>query len=126
MALDFSTLVYLPQQDLYSRSVTVTPIVSQPGVAAYTARGIFDTRDLDVMSVDGVTMISDQQTILDIREAEYSTLPQQGDLIQIPADLTLPALGLFVVVDTSTNGGGEMTLVLQRQDLVAVPYLLSF
>jgi len=114
VAVNFSTLVYLPNYDTFARAVTITPLASQPGMPAYTARGIYDTRPIDVQALDG-SIISDQQTILDIREAEFSVLPQQLDRVFIGSDADAgPALGDFEVVDADSNGGGETTLVLRK------------
>ena len=44
MAVNFSTLVYLPNFDMFARPVTIIPMASQPGLPAFTARGIYDTR----------------------------------------------------------------------------------
>ena len=32
MAVNFSTLVYLPNYDTFARAVTITPLASQPGM----------------------------------------------------------------------------------------------
>lgn len=114
MAVNFSTLVYLPNYDMWARPVTVTPLASQPGAPAYSARGILGTRALDVQGEDG-SIFSDQQTILDIREAEFAVLPEQLDRVFVPADIDAgPALGVFEIMDASTNGGGETTLVIRK------------
>jgi hypothetical protein len=114
MALNFSTLVYLPNFDIFSRPIIVTPLASQPGLPAYNARGIFSTRDVDVGALDG-SIVSDQQSILDVREIEFTVVPQQLDRIHIPADPDAgPALGDFEVVDADTNGGGETTLAIRK------------
>jgi hypothetical protein len=113
MAVNFSKLVYEPNYDMFARPITITPLASQPGGAAYSNRGIFDTRALDVLAEDG-SIFSDQQTILDILEVEFSVLPQQRDQVDIPAVEDIPAEGLFEVVDASSNGGGETTLVIRK------------
>jgi hypothetical protein len=114
MAINFSTLVYLPNYDTFARAVTITPLASQPGSPAYTARGIYDTRPIDVAAMDG-NIISDQQTILDVREAEFTVVPAQLDRVYIGPDADAgPALGDFEVVDADSNGGGETTLVLRK------------
>jgi hypothetical protein len=114
MAVNFSTLVYLPNFDMFARPITVTPLASQPGLPAYTARGIYDTRPIDVQGEDG-SIISDQQTILDILEDEFSVIPEQLDQIHIPADVDAGRdLGDFEVINTETNGGGETTLVIRK------------
>src|SRR5262252_348298 len=102
MGVNFATLIYLPCQDFFGRSVTITPTASQPSAAAYTARGIFDTRQLSIIAENG-SIISDQQTILDIREAEFSILPVQGDRVDIPLDDQGPAEGPFEIIDSSDN-----------------------
>lgn len=120
MALDFSTLVYLPNYDTFARSVTITPLASQPGAPAYVARGIYDTRPVDVAGMDGV-ITSDQQTILDVREAEFTVVPEQLDRVYIGPDADAgAALGEFEVVDCESNGGGETTLII-RKIMVARP-----
>ena len=114
MAVNFSDLVYLPNFDMFARPVTITPMASQPGLPAYTARGIFDTRPIDVQAEDG-SIFSDQQTILDVRDEEFSVVPEQLDRIQIPYDPDGgPDLGTFEVTHTESNGGGETTLVIRK------------
>jgi hypothetical protein len=114
MAVNFSTLVYLPNFDMFARPITVTPLASQPGLPGYTARGIYDTRPIDVQAEDG-SIISDQQTILDVLEAEFAVIPDQLDQIHIPADPDAGRdLGDFEVTNVETNGGGETTLVIRK------------
>lgn len=114
MAVNFSTLVYLPNFDMFARPVTITPLASQPGLPAYTARGIYDTRGIDVQAEDG-SIVSDQQTILDIRDEEFGVIPDQLDRIHIPFDPDAGRdLGDFEVVNTENNGGGETTLVIRK------------
>jgi hypothetical protein len=116
MGVDWSTNLQLPLQDLYSRPVTVTPVASQPGGAAYAARGIFDTDGMDYPGLDG-SIISNSRTILDIRTYEFPVWPIQHDIIDIPPDPdTVIEGGLFEVIDVNgfADGGGELTLVLRR------------
>jgi hypothetical protein len=117
MGLDFSTLVYLPNYDMLARPITITPLASQPGLPAYPARGIFDTRPVDVDALDGA-IVSDQQTIIDIREVEFVVLPEQLDRVYIGLDAeagdTGADRGEYEIVDASSNGGGETTLVIRK------------
>jgi hypothetical protein len=113
MAINFSTNVYLPCMDVFAVACTFHPVFSQPDGASYDARGIYDTRQLDVMAEDG-SIFSDQQTIFDIRTAEHTVLPQQKDRVTIPYDCNGAPLGEFEVIDTTLNGGGQLTLVLRR------------
>ena len=114
MAVNFSTQVYLPTYDTFARSVIFTPVKSQPNQAAYGARGIYGTVSIDVMAEDN-SIISDARTILDIREIEFTVLPVQGDLVEIPTTSGMPALGSFEIIDSNTNGGGETTLFIRKQ-----------
>jgi len=123
MAIDFSTLVYLPAQDVFGRNATFTPVKSNPSGGSYVMRGIFSTRSSDVFTEMGVSVLSDQETIFDIRTVEFIdngyALPQQGDRLTIPAEGNIPAEGDFEVTDTSVNGGGEMTLVIRKYEAAA-------
>ena len=116
MGLDFSTLVYMPNFDMFARPITVTPLASQPGMPAYAARGIYDTRPIDVQAEDG-SIYSDQQTILDVRDAEfYGAVPEQLDQIYIGPDPNgmQDDHGIYEVTHTESNGGGETTLVIRK------------
>ena len=68
---------------------------------------------IDVVAIDG-SIISEQRTILDVRDVEFAVLPVQGDQVAIPADGTLPDAGTWEVIDSSRNGGGETTLTLRK------------
>jgi len=114
MAIDFPHSVYLPSYEAFARPITITPVASQPGVAAYAARGIFDTQKTVVEALDGA-LYSDSKTILDILAPEFAVLPRQGDLLSIPLHADVRG-GEFVVSDLSVEGnaGGEVTLRLRR------------
>ena len=115
MAVNFSTLCKLPCQDMFAVPVTITPVASQPGEAAYGARGIFNTGPVDVAMTDG-SIYSDQQTILDIRDAEFDVVPMQGDRVTIPFDCNGAPLGDFEITDTDSDGGGQTTCSLRRYE----------
>jgi hypothetical protein len=114
MAIDFSTVVYLPNYIQFARSITVYPVMSQPTVSSYSARGILDTRGTAIQTDVGMVVMSDQETILDIRENEFAVVPVQGDQIDIPADGNIPAAGMFEITDAAWNGGGEITLTIRK------------
>ena len=114
VGVDYSTLIYLPNFDFWSRTVTFTPLVSQPNAAPYDNRGIFDTDEVDVQAEDG-SVVTDHRTTLDIREIEFAVLPTQGDLVDIPADTgAMVAMGRFEIINVWHNGGGETTLTLRK------------
>jgi hypothetical protein len=113
MAINFSDMVYLPAFDTFARPITIIPFASRPGELPYDARGIFDTAGLDVVAMDG-SIISEQRTILDVRDEEFSIAPIQHDQVIIPAAEGLPDAGTFEITDAIRNGGGETTLHLQK------------
>lgn len=113
MPIDFSNVVYQVCQEAFSVPCTAHLTFSRPDVPSFPARGIYDTRQLDIVSEDGA-IYSDQQTIFDIRIAEWQFLPQQKDHIVIPRDCNGVELGEFEILDTSYNAGGQLTLILRR------------
>lgn len=113
MPIDFASVVYSPGYDMFARKIVVTPLASQPGMPAYNARGIYTTKEEDVLTEEGA-ILSDQKTIVDIIAKEFEVGPIQGDHIFIPADSGIPAAGLFEVIDIDDNGGGETTLSLRK------------
>jgi hypothetical protein len=113
MPIDFSANVYTPNYAVFARQITINPLASQPNQQPYLARGIYNTVAIDVMALDG-SIVSEQKTILDILDADFSVLPMQHDRITIPADGTIPALGDFEITDSKSNGGGETTLDIRK------------
>jgi hypothetical protein len=113
MAINMSTNVYEVCQDTFGRPVTFT---SKSGNSfSGAARGIYKSDDITVALEDG-SLLQDQQTILDIRADEFSTLPVQDDTVNIPLEpiAGLPDLGDFQIIDVFHNGGGEVTLRLRK------------
>ena len=123
MGVDFSTIVYLPCQDFFARDITITPIMSNPSASAYTLRGIWDTGDVEILPDGSMAILADQETSVDIRDNEFfdngQVLPQQGDLIDMPADGNNPAEGTFEVIKSVRNGGGETTLTIRKYETAA-------
>lgn len=118
MSIDFSLLVYDPCEIMFGRPITVTAVNSRAG-AVYGARGIVNTRGTAVMTDAGMVALSDQETICDIRERDFGfegVPPVQGDIIDVPPDGDITDMvGTYYVVDASWNGGGEITLTLQKK-----------
>lgn len=112
MAINMSTLVYNPCQDVFGRPVVFSSTLGNS--FSGFSRGIYSSESLNVILEDG-SLISDQRTILDIRTSEFPALPAQGDTIDIPAEPVsgLPPLGGFEITDVFHNGGGEVTLALK-------------
>jgi len=114
MGVNFATWVYSPCFDTFARTLTYTPLVSQPSVGAFQARGIFDTNERDVLGLDD-NIFTDAKTELDIYMPEWPVLPLQGDQVDIPWEDDVDG-GTFLVSDVQGHGnaGGELTLTLQR------------
>ena len=123
MGVDFSTVLVLHCQDLFARYVTITPVVSAPGAPAYTLRGIYATRPIQIATEIGMALLSDQQTIFDVRDNEFFdggyALPVQGDQLNMPADGNVPAEGDFEIIDAERDGGGETTLIIRKLETAA-------
>jgi len=114
--VDFSTDVYNICMNVFAGSCMITPAKSQPGQPAYGARGIYGTEAIDIVAEDG-SIISDQRTIFDIREVEFSVLPVAGDLLFLAAGSFANQIvedSTFEVLDADTNGGGETTLSIRK------------
>jgi hypothetical protein len=111
MGVNWSTDLYSPEQDTFGRPVTFV----SAAVGTFQGRGIYTTETIDVPLEDG-SVLSDQQTILDIRDLEFAALPLQGDHVIIDVDIYSGAVaeGEFVITNSWRNGGGETTLQLQR------------
>jgi hypothetical protein len=114
MAVDFSTELYLIAFDKFARPITVTPVVSQPGAPAYGARGYFDTKETDVLT-EANAILSSSQSFLDIRQAEFTVEPLQGDIIDIPFHANVDG-GTYEVLDLAGKGnaGGIITISLRE------------
>jgi hypothetical protein len=113
MGMNFSVLIYAPNFDQWAREITYNPVVSQPTVAPFAARGIWHQEKLEVVLEDGSVFI-DQQDSIDILESEFPVQPQQLDRIVMPADGMVPAEGELEVVSVTRNGGGETNLIVRK------------
>ncbi|SER57197.1 hypothetical protein SAMN05216548_12620 [Faunimonas pinastri] len=109
--IDFDALVLTPAMDAFSRPIIIDPVNSQPGVFAYSARGVWASKP-DTIQTEGGEVISTNVPTLGIRLSEFSVAPVQGDQITIPAYLSAPALGTFFVFDVNGDGQGGADLVL--------------
>lgn len=109
MAINYSQQLHLHTYDTFSRPVVFSPVIG----GSFTGRGIYTTEELDVLSEDN-SIFSDQKTILDIRDEEFTVVPVQNDQLSIPSHIGMPALGDYIVLDTKANGGGETTLYIRK------------
>jgi hypothetical protein len=113
LAINFSTMIYGPCQDQFGRTCIFTSATGDS--YSGTNRGIYDSTTLNVALEDG-SILSDQNTILDIRAIEFPVLPAQDDTVSIPYDpiSQLPDLGSYQIINLWHNGGGEITLQLRK------------
>ena len=111
--VNFSSLIYAPNFDMWAVSLSVNPVASQPTGAAYSGRGIYDSRSQMIALEDG-SIIQTQDTIVDILASEFPIPPEQNDIITIPTDSNGAPLGEFQVTNAWNNAGGEITLTLRK------------
>ena len=113
MAVNWSDELYAKAWGAFSRPMTVTPVVSQPGAPAYAARCYFDSKETDILT-EANSVLSDSQTFIDIRRVEFSVEPKQGDIIDIPFNEGVEG-GSYYVMDLAGKGnaGGIITISLQ-------------
>lgn len=94
--------------DAFSRPITIYPLASRPGQPAYTARGVWRVRNVDVALQDGAVLSSDV-LVLGVRLREFAVPPVKGDQVDVPLSGLAPALGLYWIDDTDDDGeGGSM------------------
>lgn len=117
MAVNLDVILQGPIFDFWAVPVTFIPLASQPGQPSFEGRGIFNTYSIDVPGMDN-QIYSDQRTILDIRESEFSVLPQQNDHVIIPKDCNGVPRGEWQVVDASSDGGGQTMLTIRRYETI--------
>ena len=117
MAVNLDVLLQSPTFDFWAVPVTFSPRKSQPGQPAYPGRGILNTYTTDIPGSDG-SIYSDQRTILDIRESEFAVLPRQNDHIVIPLDCNNVPKGEYVIVDASSDGGGQTMLTIKKYQTI--------
>jgi hypothetical protein len=117
MAVNLDVLLQSPIFDFWSVPVDFVPLMSQPGAGTYTRRGILGTYLTDIQTLDG-SLYSDQRTILDIRESEFSILPVQNDHVIIPQDCNGVPQGEWVIIDAASDGGGQTMLTIRKYETI--------
>jgi len=113
--IDFDALVLAPGQGIFAIPVTINPVASQRGVAPYPARGVFASRSLPIAVEDGA-MLSDQQTTLGIRFADFPAPPAANDRITLDpaaAKLANAVAGIYEVIAVHADGQGGADLPLR-------------
>ena len=111
--LDFDGIVLTTLQSTFSRPIVITPLVSQPSVGAYAARGVYSTNPVDLVAIPDA-VLSDQHPAVWIRMNEFPIMPMAGDQLEIPPHLTMPTAGKFEVLDVDSWANGKAVLTLKK------------
>jgi hypothetical protein len=122
--VNFNRLVLRPAMTAFQRPMTVYPIVSIPGAPSYSARCIWDIKNIDVhlmgsSSSDDIGggsggVLSSYIIRAGIKLDEFATPPAPGDKLDIPAYQGQPAVGKVLVDDSDPDGYGGATLTLKK------------
>ena len=113
MAVNFDVSLQQYIFDFYAVTCTFRPLMSQPGAPDYAARGILNTYPIDVIGMDN-SITSDQKTIFDIRDSEFTIQPAQGDHLIVPYDCNGAAKGEYEILDGDSDGGGQTMLTIRK------------
>ncbi len=97
--IDFASLVLAPAMAVFGQSVTIMPVVSQPGASPYPARGVYASKPIQIQ-IEGGGYHSTVQPTLGIRLADFAVPPMQGDTVD------LGTLGQFEIADVNPDGQG--------------------
>jgi hypothetical protein len=111
--IDFDATVLAACQAAFARPVVITPTKSQPGAAAYPARGIWTARPVEIGLEDNSILVS-QDLMLGLRRSEFTVLPQQGDTVEIPAAGSLQRIGVCAIDRINTDDQGDVQLYLKK------------
>jgi hypothetical protein len=112
MAVDFSSLVLGPCIGTFGIPITLTPVRSNPGAAAYGGvSGVWDEAPVIIETAAGYHSTNEPK--LGIRLADWDALgqprPKQGDMI----DTGDPRYGAWEIIDPIPDGQGGATLKLR-------------
>lgn len=111
--IDFDNLVLGPVMNTFARPAEITPIKSQgSNVAAYTKRGVWTVKNVDVVMEDN-NILSTKVLTLGVRLSEFPVPPVKGDVVYLPPVLTLPEEGPMVIDDTDEDGQGGSVWTLK-------------
>ncbi|MCJ2102451.1 hypothetical protein [Methylobacterium sp. E-046] len=111
--IDFAALALGPGIATFARPISVRPVRSQPGKPAYLARGVWNSRNLEVTTEDN-RLLNSRTLSLGIRLSEFTVPPKTRDLIDVPAYRSLPAENTLWIDDVDLDGQGGATLFLKR------------
>jgi len=126
MPVSFSTLLYSHCFDVLARPVVITPLASNPSGGAYSdMRAIFNSGPLTITNDEGIVIavISDQETIIDIRFVEFldagHAVLLQGDLVHFEADTDIMGGDYEITDGPISNSGGQLTYNVRKWEPAA-------
>jgi hypothetical protein len=102
--IDFDALIGPAVYGAFARPISVTPLVSQPGQPAYTAKGIWRVEHIDIETESGI--YSGKAYTLDIHLADFAIPPAPKDKVSLPAHLSMPTLGPLWIDNTFDDSVG--------------------
>lgn len=107
MPVDFDTLVLKPAMDRFAKPIVIKPLASQPLAPAYTARGDWVKRPVDVPVEGGV--LSSEERVISIRISEFAIPPAPLDQVQFKGEW-------YWIDDVDEDGEGQAKLALKAVD----------
>jgi hypothetical protein len=107
--INFDALVLGPAMAVFGQPITVTPLASQPGVAAYPAIGVFRAEPTSVPMDDGSIVASTIYT-LGIRVSGFPIPPRPEDKISVGG-------GDYWIDRVHPDGQGGAILTLKKVQL---------
>ena len=111
--IDFAALALGPGISVFARPISVRPVQSQPSKPAYSARGVWNSRNVEVATTDN-RLLNTRTLTIGIRLSEFPVPPKTRDIVDVPAYLSLPAENTLWIDDIDLDGQGGATLFLKR------------
>ena len=113
--IDFAALALAPGITAFARPVMIQPARSQPGEAAYPARGVWSSRQVEVQTEDG-RILNTRVITLGIMLSEFPVAPKTRDHVDVPAAGFYTAEGRHWIEDIDLDGQGGASLTLKKGD----------
>lgn len=116
--IDFDALVLGPAMTVFAKPIIVNPVRSQPGHAAYAARGVWAIKPIDVQTEDGSVMSSRIYT-LGVKLSEFLVPPTEEDQVTITNVIirdVMRATATFLIDDVDPDGQGGAVWTLKSTD----------
>jgi hypothetical protein len=105
VSLDFDALVLKPAMDVFSKSMIVKPLASQPFAPHYTARGVWSKRPVDI-ATEGGGILSSEERKIGIRVSEFAVPVAPLDQVKFDGEW-------YWVDDVDEDGQGGASLTLK-------------